>query len=74
MWFWVLAIKRDAGEKSEFIAAGARNVVVTTDDGSYGIAGYASDGVKKLLADTSYRCMYVCGPEPMMASVCTDFS
>lgn len=55
--------------EAEFIDAGARNVVVTTDDGSYGIAGYASDGVKKLLADTSYRCLYVCGPEPMMASV-----
>ena len=55
--------------EEQFVVAGAHEVVVTTDDGSYGIAGYASCGVQKLLAATSYAGMFVCGPELMMASV-----
>lgn len=53
----------------QFAEAKARKVVVTTDDGSYGIAGFATRGVEKLIANSSYGCMYVCGPELMMASI-----
>ena len=48
--------------------AGAR-VLVTTDDGSKGYHGFASDLAKDLLKNASYDAMYTCGPEPMMKTL-----
>jgi dihydroorotate dehydrogenase electron transfer subunit len=47
---------------------GAR-VVVTTEDGSRGIQGLATDAVAGLLNETGYQCVYACGPEPMLEAV-----
>jgi dihydroorotate dehydrogenase electron transfer subunit len=47
-------------------------VVITTDDGSLGLRGRASDGFEKLLAllrDAESVAVYTCGPEPMMRAV-----
>ncbi len=45
------------------------SLIVTTDDGSQGIAGFASVGVEKLLNEHSYTNILCCGPQPMMASI-----
>jgi len=44
-------------------------VIVTTDDGSYGIHGLIPDAVKKIVDDCKIDMIYVCGPEHMIAKV-----
>lgn len=51
-----------------FRALGAR-VVVTTEDGSLGIQGLATDAVPALLDEAGCQCIYACGPEPMLEAV-----
>ena len=41
-------------------------VIVTTDDGSYGEKGYVTDMVEKLVSVNHYDGVYTCGPEIMM--------
>ncbi|MFN4336306.1 MAG: dihydroorotate dehydrogenase electron transfer subunit [Candidatus Nitrosocaldus sp.] len=53
---------------------GSGKVIVCTDDGSYGLKGYASDILKALLGDYAEReeridMIYTCGPEAMMFKV-----
>lgn len=49
--------------------AGASRVLVCTDDGSYGRAGFTTDAAGELLSEGTYTCIYTCGPSPMMAGV-----
>ena len=44
----------------------SHNVIVSTDDGSYGEKGFVTDLVEKLVSETHYDGVYVCGPEIMM--------
>jgi len=44
----------------------SHNVIVSTDDGSYGEKGFVTDLVEKLVSETRYDGVYVCGPEIMM--------
>lgn len=44
-------------------------IVVATDDGSFGIHGFAAQAAEQLLESNSYDCIYVCGPQIMMASI-----
>lgn len=48
---------------------GARDVYVTTDDGSYGQQGFTTEAMKVLLSKKNYDMVYTCGPTPMMAGV-----
>ena len=48
---------------------GAGEVVVTTDDGTAGRAGFTTDALADLLAERPYDAVYACGPEVMMAGV-----
>ena len=48
---------------------GAGRVVVTTDDGSAGRAGFTTAALADLLAEGGYDVVYTCGPEVMMAGV-----
>ncbi|AJW70187.1 dihydroorotate dehydrogenase electron transfer subunit [Nitrosopumilus adriaticus] len=41
-------------------------VLVSTDDGSYGEKGFVTDLVEKLVNESHYDGVYVCGPEIMM--------
>ena len=41
-------------------------VLVSTDDGSYGKKGFVTDLVEKLVDETRFDAVYVCGPEIMM--------
>lgn len=42
------------------------NVIVTTDDGSYGEKGFVTDMVEKLVNKSHFDGVYTCGPEKMM--------
>jgi len=44
-------------------------IVVTTDDGSYGVKGVASDYVEVLLKQERYDMIYTCGPETMLKKI-----
>jgi len=41
-------------------------VIATTDDGSYGLKGLATDAMKQELAKQKFDMVYTCGPEQMM--------
>jgi dihydroorotate dehydrogenase electron transfer subunit len=51
-----------------FEALGVR-VAITTDDGSLGAQGVATDAAERLLDEAIYRAIYACGPEPMLEAV-----
>ena len=48
---------------------GASDVVVTTDDGSYGRRGFTTQTMEDLLAQRDYDLVVTCGPSVMMAGV-----
>ena len=41
-------------------------IIVVTEDGSYGEKGYVTDVLEQLLEKTTYDAIYTCGPELMM--------
>jgi dihydroorotate dehydrogenase electron transfer subunit len=51
-----------------FAALGVQ-VAITTDDGTLGKQGLVTDAAHQLLAETPYRAIYACGPEPMLDAV-----
>jgi len=44
-------------------------VIVTTEDGSYGIRGLATDAAEKAMEKNCFDMVYTCGPERMMKKV-----
>ncbi len=42
------------------------SVIVSTDDGSYGVKGFVTDIVDKLVSEQRFDGIYTCGPEAMM--------
>ena len=50
--------------KEKFAALGAK-VIVCTADGTEGVKGFVTDGMK----DVDYTYFYTCGPEPMLKAV-----
>jgi dihydroorotate dehydrogenase electron transfer subunit len=44
-------------------------VFVSTDDGTKGYKGYASDLAKNILSKEKFDAVYTCGPETMMKSL-----
>ena len=47
----------------------SNNLVITTDDGTYGQNGFAIDFLKKDLENNKIDCIYACGPLPMLRAV-----
>lgn len=45
------------------------NILVATEDGSYGERGLVTDVMSKLCQDTKFDAVYTCGPELMMKKV-----
>lgn len=45
-------------------------LIVMTDDGSYGNKGFVTDALKELLEKGGYDCVFAVGPLPMMRAVC----
>jgi dihydroorotate dehydrogenase electron transfer subunit len=54
---------------SERFAALDAQVVVTTEDGSLGQQGLATEVAERLLDEASYQVVYACGPEAMLEAV-----
>jgi len=52
-----------------FYESVARRVVVATDDGSSGEHGFVTGPVERLLAESAFDQVYVCGPEAMQRIV-----
>ncbi|MEM3694835.1 MAG: dihydroorotate dehydrogenase electron transfer subunit [Candidatus Bathyarchaeia archaeon] len=46
-----------------------KNLITTTEDGSHGIKGLATDPLKEILAREKFDFIYACGPEQMMRKV-----
>lgn len=44
-------------------------VIVVTEDGTYGKSGLVTDEMEKLLSDKKFDAVYTCGPEKMMHKV-----
>lgn len=44
-------------------------VMITTDDGSFGRKGFATDALEDVLKKEKFDCVYTCGPEMMMKKV-----
>jgi len=44
-------------------------VIFTTEDGSYGIKGIATDALEKVLSSRRFDMIYTCGPEKMIREV-----
>lgn len=42
------------------------DIIATTEDGSYGVKGFATDPVEWLLNEHKFDTIYTCGPETMM--------
>ena len=51
---------------NELLTNNPHKVIVSTDDGSYGEKGFVTDLVEKLVNETHFDAVYVCGPEIMM--------
>ena len=51
---------------NELLKNNPHQVIVSTDDGSYGEKGFVTDLVEKLVSKTRYAAVYTCGPEIMM--------
>ena len=52
-----------------FLSETMHKVVVTTEDGSYGIHGQATDVMARILENEKFDNVYTCGPELMMKKV-----
>ncbi len=50
--------------EKEFISLGAKTIIATAD-GSYGVKGFVTDGMK----DVDYSYFYACGPMPMFRAI-----
>ncbi|MEM1524532.1 MAG: dihydroorotate dehydrogenase electron transfer subunit [Nitrososphaerales archaeon] len=56
-------------EKFKNILRDKGRIVITTDDGSKGFKGFASDAAKQLIKAENFDMIYVCGPELMIKAV-----
>jgi dihydroorotate dehydrogenase electron transfer subunit len=45
------------------------NLIISTDDGSRGLTGYASDYAAEIIEKRDFDMVYTCGPEKMMVKV-----
>jgi dihydroorotate dehydrogenase electron transfer subunit len=56
-------------QANDFLSETMHKVVVTTEDGSYGIHGQATDVMTHILENEKFDNVYTCGPELMMKKV-----
>lgn len=54
---------------NQILANNKHQVIVTTEDGSYGTAGVVTDVMEKLISEKKFDAVYTCGPEKMMYKV-----
>ena len=51
---------------NDLLKNNTHNVLISTDDGSYGEKGFVTDVVEKLVNESHFDGVYTCGPEKMM--------
>ncbi|MCK4475041.1 dihydroorotate dehydrogenase electron transfer subunit [Candidatus Bathyarchaeota archaeon] len=56
-------------ESKRLFGKGKMHVIVTTEDGSYGVKGLATTPLQSLLAKERFDTVYTCGPEMMMLKI-----
>ncbi|MCX8191634.1 MAG: hypothetical protein N3F06_02360, partial [Nitrososphaerales archaeon] len=56
-------------DKFQDILKGKGRIIVTTDDGSKGYKGFASEVAEKLIKTEDFDMVYTCGPELMMKAI-----
>ena len=71
---WKVAVVVGARTAADVVFAGRLRrlgacVTVTTDDGTQGEPGLATDAVSRLLNQGAYAALYACGPEAMLDAV-----
>ena len=54
---------------SKRLATTTNEFYITTDDGSLGEKGFATEALERLLAKEKFDCVFACGPEGMMKKV-----
>ncbi|HYZ96307.1 MAG TPA: hypothetical protein VE524_06890, partial [Nitrososphaeraceae archaeon] len=54
---------------NEFLSETMHRLVITTEDGSHGIHGHATDVMTHILENEKFDNIYTCGPELMMKKV-----
>lgn len=54
---------------TKFFEGAARKILITTDDGSFGVKGLVTSVLPSLFEKNSYDMVYACGPQIMMKKV-----
>jgi dihydroorotate dehydrogenase electron transfer subunit len=54
---------------NEILDKTSNNIIVTTEDGSYGIKGVVTDALKSIIKNEKFDMIYTCGPELMMKNI-----
>jgi dihydroorotate dehydrogenase electron transfer subunit len=54
---------------NEILDKTSNNMIVTTEDGSYGIKGVVTDALKSIIKNEKFDMIYTCGPELMMKNI-----
>jgi dihydroorotate dehydrogenase electron transfer subunit len=54
---------------SEILDKNSNNIIVTTEDGSYGMKGIVTDALKSIIKKEKFDMIYTCGPELMMKNI-----
>ncbi len=62
-------VEREVEALGRLVAPAGGRVVVSTDDGTRGVAGFASAACEPLLRERAYEWVLTCGPLPMMRGV-----
>jgi dihydroorotate dehydrogenase electron transfer subunit len=71
---WVVSMVIGARTAADVVLSGrlaalGAQVTITTDDGTLGQRGVATEAAARLLNEHSFQTIYACGPEPMLVAV-----
>ena len=56
-------------QANDFLDKTKHNVIISTEDGTYGVRGYATDVMSIIVGKDKFDTVYTCGPELMMKKV-----
>lgn len=69
MWFPIGSRSKDLLILEKELKEASSELVVMTDDGSYGRKGFVTEALKERLEKSKYELVYAVGPIPMMRAV-----
>jgi dihydroorotate dehydrogenase electron transfer subunit len=56
-------------QANNFLDKTKHNIIISTEDGTYGVRGYATDVMSTIISKDKFDTVYTCGPELMMKKV-----